>query len=239
MELIPVIDLMDGLVVHAVRGIRAEYRPIESLIAHDAMPTTVARAFADLGFAECYVADLNAIEGNSPNWQAFDDIRRAGLHLWIDSGIQSSHQAIALSQRTDCRVVLGSESCASMALVRETIAAITADRVIVSLDMKAGRVLSRIPDWRSISPDDAIRQFTEASVERLILLDLDRVGTESGMESAALAVRIKQWHRSVRIYIGGGIRSDEDLVELERAGCTGALVSTALHRRRLTCLHRS
>ena len=53
-RVIPVIDILNGAVVHAVRGKRSEYKPIESVICKSAEPLEVAKAFKNLGFTgEC------------------------------------------------------------------------------------------------------------------------------------------------------------------------------------------
>ena len=64
MRVIGVIDLKDGVAVHAVRGERQSYRPVRSGLVEGADPVDVARALRDrLGLRELYVADLDAIAG--------------------------------------------------------------------------------------------------------------------------------------------------------------------------------
>ena len=67
MRVVPVIDLKDGTAVHAVRGERERYRPVRSALAReDGDPLALARAFrSTLGLDELYVADLDAIAGES------------------------------------------------------------------------------------------------------------------------------------------------------------------------------
>ena len=66
MRVVPVIDLKDGTAVHAVRGERERYRPVNSTLAgDDGDPLALARAFRSaLGLDELYVADLDAIGGD-------------------------------------------------------------------------------------------------------------------------------------------------------------------------------
>ena len=64
MNLIPVIDLMQGQVVRAQCGQRALYRPIVSTLCASAEPAAVARALATHCAAQqLYVADLDALQG--------------------------------------------------------------------------------------------------------------------------------------------------------------------------------
>ncbi|HKM59743.1 MAG TPA: HisA/HisF-related TIM barrel protein, partial [Candidatus Bathyarchaeia archaeon] len=65
MKVIPVIDILNGIVVHAVRGKRREYQPLQSSICNSIEPLEIAKTFKTLGFSELYIADLDAITGGS------------------------------------------------------------------------------------------------------------------------------------------------------------------------------
>ena len=69
MEVIPVLDLRQGRAVHAIGGDRSRYGVVRSALAPDAHgdPLVLARAFRRrLGSRRCYVADLDALMGDSP-----------------------------------------------------------------------------------------------------------------------------------------------------------------------------
>jgi phosphoribosylformimino-5-aminoimidazole carboxamide ribotide isomerase len=232
MDLVPVIDLKYGIVVHAVRGAREKYLPVQSLIASDARPATVARAFAGLGFRSAYVADLDAIHGGPQDWQSYELIQREGLQLWIDAGADSIDRMNRLAAFGDCHVVLGTESLPSIDLVRRA-SALIPGRIIASLDMKSDRVLARNSEWQAMPPAQLADQLIAAGVQRLILLDLDRVGSDEGIQVGSLCAEIHKSHPHVRLYVGGGVRTNADLDLLSEMGCDGALVATALHRNRI------
>ncbi len=66
MILIPVIDLMHGQVVRAVRGDRQSYRPIVSTLCEGSDPVVVARALcAHCDSNRLYAADLDALTGGT------------------------------------------------------------------------------------------------------------------------------------------------------------------------------
>src|SRR5215470_12302524 len=90
MEIIPVIDLRDGAVVHARMGRRDEYRPIETNLARTSDTVDVVRGlFSIYPFPTLYVADLDAIEGRGDNHAALERLRAAfpDLTLWVDNGM--------------------------------------------------------------------------------------------------------------------------------------------------------
>ena len=58
MRVVPVIDLMAGRVVHARRGDRSNYRPLESKLTRSSEPVAVVAALLALApFDTLYVAD--------------------------------------------------------------------------------------------------------------------------------------------------------------------------------------
>ena len=65
-------------------------------------------------------------------------------------------------------------------------------------------------------------------VSQVIVLDLARVGSGEGVNLDFLKKVIAEV--GVKVYVGGGVRDINDLVELKKLGVSGALVATALHR---------
>jgi phosphoribosylformimino-5-aminoimidazole carboxamide ribotide isomerase len=88
LRVIPVIDILNGVAVHAVRGRRSEYQPLKSILCTSADPLDVASAFKAAGFSELYVADLDAIMGGKPNFSVLKQIAdTTGLRLMVDAGV--------------------------------------------------------------------------------------------------------------------------------------------------------
>ena len=62
MKIIPVIDLKDGVVVHAQQGMREQYQPINTHLCQSSDIYQVIEAFLGVyDFDTIYIADLNAI----------------------------------------------------------------------------------------------------------------------------------------------------------------------------------
>src|SRR5262245_38013639 len=122
MIVIPVIDLKGGLVVRGIAGRREEYRPIVSQLASEPAPWAIAQAFVEhFGFRNVYVADLDAITGREPDFDAYDEISRSGLSPWIDAGVGTIQQARALL-KTSGSIIVGLESLASPEELAEIVA---------------------------------------------------------------------------------------------------------------------
>jgi phosphoribosylformimino-5-aminoimidazole carboxamide ribotide isomerase len=245
MQIIPVIDLLGGQVVRGVGGRRSEYRPIESKLASGSDPGVIAAAFVEhFAAATCYVADLDAIEREHRQMEAWQAISRAGLRLWLDAGLGSPlpffrtrYACESLGIVTEHVVGLESLTVGEESLSRLVqLCRVQFHHVplIFSLDMKAGRPLAKSPPWQSLNPIEIAARIVESGITRMILLDLADVGTGGGTRTLDLCRELKAKYPHLELIAGGGVRNLDDLKRIADAGCRGALVASALHDGRLT-----
>jgi phosphoribosylformimino-5-aminoimidazole carboxamide ribotide isomerase len=240
---LPVIDLRGGLVVRGVAGKRAEYRPIVSSLVEDAGPQTVARAFRErFDFQECYVADLDAIAGNLANTEAWHSIAAFGMRLWLDAGIGTVARAetalAALSQpefqQAEHRLVVGLESLLSLAELRRIVETSGQERLVFSLDLLGGELLASSDELKHRSALEIVVEVASLGIKRLIVLDLADVGVGGGTRTLALCEQIHTRCPEMELVAGGGVRNLHDLRKMALAGCSVALVASALHDGRLS-----
>lgn len=231
-KIVPVIDLKSNQVVHAIAGDRANYRSISSRLVDSADPGRVAAAFAELGFCTVYVADLDAILGAEPDWHAYHAIAMSGMKLWVDNGVRNIAYANELN-RLGHRVIIGLEAVDRADKIDEIATVTGVEQLIVSIDMKSGRLLSNVPEWQEFSPLDVAEFLYRKQVRELILLDLAIVGTASGIISPIVELirHVRSKLPNTRIYSGGGVKAIADVQTMVDAGCDAVLVSTALHNR--------
>jgi phosphoribosylformimino-5-aminoimidazole carboxamide ribotide isomerase len=224
MRVIGVIDLKDGLAVHAVRGERQRYRPVRSGLVDGADPVAVARALRDrLGLRELYVADLDAIAGG----RGHDDVLRAlatEAELMVDAGVGDAAGVERVLSLGAARAIVGTETLKNAAAFAE----LPLDRLVLSLDMRAGRVLARDPELATLGPGEALARLTRAGLREAIVLDLARVGSGEGPDVGLLG-ELHGRFPQLALLAGGGVRDAADLRALGQAGAAGALVATALH----------
>jgi phosphoribosylformimino-5-aminoimidazole carboxamide ribotide isomerase len=228
LKVIPVIDILNGKVVHAVRGKRSEYQPLQSVLCQSVEPLEVAKTFKTLGFSELYVADLDAIIDCSTNFQVLKRMGdETGLKLMVDAGVTAIERAQSLLENGVSRLVIGTETLQIKSFVGEASRVFGSDRVIVSLDLKGDKVLVRPGFDGSADPMLLLSEFKEMDVSQIIVLDLTRVGSGEGVNVDFL----KKVLRNLRmdVYVGGGVRNIADLIELKGLGVSGVLVATALH----------
>lgn len=240
MHVMPVLDLMGGVVVRGIGGRRDEYRPIASPLVTSSSPDDVARAIsARFGCREFYVADLDAIAGREPAWEIYASLMANGWELWVDAGLSDMPRARALAEfvasghRMD-GIIAGLESLHSPQQLVEIIALVGGQRLVFSLDLKQGTPL--VHDGASFERDpfEIARAAIAAGVERMIVLDLAGVGQQAGLSTLDLCRRIHDAAPHVELVAGGGVRGTDDLRTMATTGCQRALVASALHDGRLT-----
>jgi phosphoribosylformimino-5-aminoimidazole carboxamide ribotide isomerase len=117
MQIIPVLDLAGGVAVHAQAGDRTRYSPVKSELAPDQVgdPLALLRAFhAMLEIHECYVADLDAIQGGAIQRSLIREL--AAFHtgfsgaLMVDAGTSLPGGALEVLSCGASQVVIGLES---------------------------------------------------------------------------------------------------------------------------------
>lgn len=228
MKIIPVIDIYNGRVVHAVRGKRKEYLPIRSSLCKSIDPIEVARAFKNLGFTDLYIADLDAIIGSSMNLEVLKNIvNETGLKLMVDSGIDSIESAQKLLDAGVLKIIVGTETLQSKNFVGEVVDFFGDERIVVSLDLKEDKVLLKSGFQGFSGPLNLLREFKAMGVSQVIVLDLARVGSCEGVNVEFLKKLVVEI--GINIYVGGGIRNINDLIELKDLGLSGVLIATSLH----------
>ena len=233
MILIPVIDLMRGQVVRAVRGDRASYRPIVSALCEGSDPVTVARALcAHCDSTRLYAADLDALTGGQAQAEVIRRILQAmpELEFWVDAGFADAQDAQRLRERIGEgaeRIVpiFASESLRS----RDDLARCFPDREagVLSLDRRDGQRLDPAGCW------DA----PQAWPGRVVVMTLERVGADAGPDLATLR-DVQARSPGTKLIGAGGIRHAADLAAARDAGAWAWLVASALHDGRLPPVRR-
>jgi phosphoribosylformimino-5-aminoimidazole carboxamide ribotide isomerase len=233
MRVIPVLDLLDGKVVHAVGGRRQEYQPIVSKWTSSVQAKEVARALMEqFGFREFYVADLDAIAGRPPNRPALEALRSLGLHCWLDGGVRDVATARQVAEMAET-VVVGLETIDGPDALRAITRELPLPRLVFSLDLRAGQPLGDAGAWDQASPKEIAGQALALGVERILVLDLARVGLNAGPGSLELCEWLIAQSACRETSLGGGVRGPGDLQSLRRCGINAVLVASAFHDGRI------
>jgi phosphoribosylformimino-5-aminoimidazole carboxamide ribotide isomerase len=208
------------------------------VLVDTANPLDVARAFHEkLGLSELYIADLNAIQGHGHHRAEISRLaQHSGMRLIVDAGAADVAGALQVLDAGASQVIIGAETLPSWETALAICAAIDPRRLIFSLDMRSGQVLSRCPQLAAATPAEVLELVYRANWREVILLDLSRVGTGIGVDQALIAEARRMFPQLV-LLAGGGVRDANELVNLRTAGAAGVLVATALHQGIITRDH--
>ena len=236
MEVIPVIDLFNGQAVHAVRGERTQYGPVKSCLCASSDPIDLAIAYRNrLDAHSIYVADLNGILENSPDWRVLSQLTRHAKQLWVDAGCAHVDHVKTLVEQLGStpghvRIVLPLErieSLAELGRMIRTVKAFDWDYVF-SVDMKDGKSLAG-DGWGDRSPREIVIDALGHGIDEFLLLDLAQVGSGNGVREQPVVSWASEFP-DARFSMGGGIRARADLNWLRHQGWQAALVATAIHQ---------
>ena len=210
MEIIPVIDLMNGVAVLAQQGQRQHYRPLSTPLCRSSDPRAVLKALLNLQpFRTVYLADLDALMGRGNQWALIDSLksRYPELEFWVDAGIPAREEAWV--------PVVGTESLDAPSWERLTA---MPGEWILSLDCLGDQLQGAHEIWEQV----------HLWPQRIIVMNLQQVGSFDGPDWNRLA-RTLRLAGERDVIAAGGIRNLDDLRRLDKMGIHTALVASALH----------
>ncbi len=226
-RLIFVLDLLDGVVVHAKRGEREKYEPVH-LFSSIVGSSDPVRIIEELKPADVYIADLNRLMGTGSNKGIIKEIRdnNRKARIMVDYGVKTvADLEEAAEAGIADSIILGTET-ASMELI-DVVSKNDNSDISVSVDLFNKQVLTKDKHVQT-DPLLLLNELNEyRGVRDVIVLELDRVGTKSGIDFDFLARAVDVSEHN--ILCGGGVSGCEDVDKMRRLGVKGALVATAVH----------
>ena len=224
MEVIPAIDLKDGACVRLYQG------DFEKTTVFSTDPAETALRWQSAGAPRIHVVDLDGSRSGIPaNLESIRAIADAvSVPLQVGGGLRTVETAQALLEAGVERVVLGTAAVEDPALVEELCRRWGAERVVVAVDARKGRVAIR--GWTEDTPVDATDLVEEMAVlgpQRFLYTDISRDGTMTAPNFDAVAAMVQ--NTGMAIIASGGVTSLADLRRLAQTGAEAAIVGRALY----------
>ncbi len=218
-RIILVMDIFNGVVVHAVKGERASYKPIVSKVCSSSSPRDMISIISP---KEVYIADLNRLQGMGNNFKIIESISLK-VKTMIDIGAENMKD-VEMGLTIADNLVLGTET-ASLQLIEKATEEFS-EKIVISIDLKDGVVLTKDKSLR-LEPEKLVRLLDGYDINEIIILNLSKVGTGYGIDAEFLEKIVSL--SSHNILFGGGVRDMRDIHALKEIGIGGALVATAVH----------
>lgn len=213
--LIPSIDLMNGEAVQLVGGATFE------LSAGD--PRPIMERFARVG--EVALVDLDAALGRGSNESVLQDLLRIGNGR-VGGGIRSKEGAIEWLDRGAQKIVLG--TAATPEFLRE----LPQRRLIAALDSVQGEVV--VEGWVKKTGRTVTERMRELRdlVDGFLVTFVEREGRLEGVDFERVR-ELREAAGSARLTVAGGIRSTEEIRQLDEMGIDAQL-GMALYKGKLS-----
>jgi phosphoribosylformimino-5-aminoimidazole carboxamide ribotide isomerase len=229
--LYPAVDILGGQAVRLAQG------DFDARTVYDDDPLDAARAWAQAGARFLHVVDLDGARSGRPANLAHVERITSELDLPVQlgGGLRSLPDVRDALRAGAARVVLGTAAYTDVDFLDEVIAAY-GDRVIVSVDVRRGRVATAgWTEQTQMPAHDVIGRLQGRGIHQFVYSSIERDGMLAGpdldeVRGVAEAVR-------GRFLYSGGVASVEHLralAGLRQVNLAGVIVGTALFERKFT-----
>lgn len=211
---IPAVDVLDG---QAVRLLRGDFARVTHRVGD---PLELVRIYASAGPGFVHVVDLDGARAGRFRRDLVSRAAEAAgdVPLQFAGGVRSVDDALAAVHAGAARVVVGTAAFTDGV---EAYADALGERLVVALDVRAGRVATNGWERERLSLEDAVARC--AGVARLVVTAIDRDGTLGGPDVALLR-RVAE--TGIPVLAAGGISRESDLAAI--SFCEAAVVGRAL-----------
>jgi len=224
-EIIPAIDIMYGKCVRLTQGDYASRK------IYNEHPLEVARQFEDAGLKRLHLVDLDgAKEGQVKNWNVLETIAgKTGLVIDFGGGIATAKDVQIVFESGAAFATVGSIAVKNEIVFRDWLIIFGADKFLLGADVRDEKI--SITGWTvdtGIRIYDFIEKYREAGIRQIFCTDIQMDGAMKG-PSLELYKKILEQFKDLHFIASGGIRSLDDIFQLEEAGCKGAIVGKAIY----------
>ena len=228
MQIIPVIDLLNGNVVRGIGGERGGYQAVKSVLSESSEPIEMVKSMLNFyPFQTLYIADLNALQnmGHSNSIIEAILIEFPDTDFWVDGGIKSVKDLEGLPDLPTLTPIIASECIEDIGRYEELRTYLGPKRYLLSLDHKSGKL-------------GAPEIFRSPKIwpREVIVMALDDVGKGNGPD-LALIQQYQSLSPTTQFMAAGGVRNEEDLNALAENRVSGLLIASALHSGKITKEH--
>lgn len=230
MKIWPAIDLLEGKCVRLIQG---DYT---QCTIYDSDPVVVAKKFEAEGARQIHLVDLS--RAKNPKDSQINLIericRQTELFVQVGGGIRSLRDAEDLMAAGASRLVIGSLAVTNPSLTEEILSLFGESVLALDVQVSRGDYFVATHAWTVVSemtPESIVAAYPK--VKSILCTDISRDGKLNG-PSLALYSRLRKSLDEVEIIASGGVNSLDDLRELQKTGCEGAIIGKAFYEGRFS-----
>ena len=234
LEVIPAIDLLDGLVVRLFQG------DFDQVTHYARDPLELAKRYADTGATRLHVIDLDGARTGEPtNLPIIESLSAVGMEIQAGGGIRDLARLEALLDAGVSRGVIGSVAVENRDEVADWMSSVGAERIILAVDVRLAangepEVLTR--GWQAGTGElmwPLVDFYLERGATEFLCTDIAKDGTLQG-PNLTLYETCATRFPTAEFIASGGVSSLADLEALDRTGVARVVTGKALLDGRLT-----
>jgi phosphoribosylformimino-5-aminoimidazole carboxamide ribotide isomerase len=230
LEIIPAIDIIDGKCVRLTQG---DY---DRKTVYNDDPLEVAKAFEAAGIRRLHLVDLDGAKaGAVKNWRVLEAVAsKTKLVIDFGGGIKTKKGLDLVFQAGAAYATIGSLAVKDQRLFSSWLEEYGTEKFLLGADVKDEKIaVSGWLETTSINVIDFIRGYVEKGMTRVFCTDISKDGQMEG-PSLDMYETIIAAFPTLKFIASGGVSSVHDLDELQRIGCSGAIVGKAFYEGKLS-----
>ena len=230
MEIIPAIDIIGGKCVRLTEGDYA------SKTEYETGPLEMAKMYASFGFKRVHLVDLDGAKlGKVVNWKVSEEIaKQTSLSIDFGGGVKTETEVEKILELGIDYVTVGSIAAKDPETFIRWIKKFGGDKFLLGADVRNNKIMTG--GWleeTEIDMFDFIESYVQQGLVNIFCTDISKDGKLMG-PSFSLYSEIIERFPTIKLIASGGVSSIDDLIELRKIGCAGAIVGKAIYENKIS-----
>ena len=228
MIIFPAIDIKDKKCVRLTQG------DFDKVNVYGEDPSLMAKKWADDGAEFIHVVNLNGSRDEiGINDETLSKVAKSvDVPIQVGGGIRDEKRVKELLDLGINRVIVGTMAIENKELLKELIEKYKADKIVVAIDAKNGKVATH--GWEKVSDIDSVdlcKELEQIGVKTIVYTDISKDGMLEG-PNFDIYKELSQ-KTSLDIIASGGVTSIDDVKRLLDMNMYGAIIGKALYDNRI------
>lgn len=230
MYCIPAIDIIDGQCVRLTQG---DYQQKK---VYNQDPLEVAKEFEAAGIKRLHLVDLEGAKSSRIiNHKVLENIAtNTNLQIDFGGGLKSDQDVQIAFDSGAHQITGGTIAVKNPELFMSWLEKYGAEKIILGADVKDGYVA--VHGWQEKSDLELfsfLADYVAKGIEYVICTDVSKDGLLEG-SALSLYQKIRQEFPSLKLIASGGVSNLEEVIELRKTGCYGAIIGKAIYEGKIT-----
>lgn len=230
MEIIPAVDISGGKCVRLFKG----QKGTEKIYYEN--PLDALNFWIKQGAQRIHFVDLDGAWGSDKNKELLKNMiikaKDNNLKIQIGGGIRSYDAAIELIDIGANRIIIGTMAIKHPEIITKLAEDIGSEHIIVALDYKEGKISTH--GWTVQTDKDPFifgKKVANLGAGYILFSSVEADGAFTGPDIRNIEKLVNTV--DIPIYAAGGVRNEEDLINLKKIGVHGVIIGKAFYEKRL------